>query len=539
MKKQLLIKSSDEWILGKKPTDKQLVYPDGHFIFDLGDISKIPVVNIFDQFFTNPLEESRQAGMDILRMIAEPAFIWMASKILLDVTLSPLQAAIYSEIYNRPYPLLVASRGFAKSFGLGVILMLKAALTAPIVHGGPGMQAVVVGSGFRQSKIIFEYIERLWNKAPVLQSICGKGDGIKKEQDRFSIQINGNKIIFIPLGDGNKIRGLRASILAVDEMNSVNTEVFETVVAGFTAVSMDPISNIEYYKKMKYLRSIKDYDGLKELASTFTQHRNQVIMTGTAGHQFQPFYKYYNKYKLFIESQGDIDFLKRHLSSDEIPKKFDYKDYSICHIPYSLIQKEVEGFMDEASVSRSQATMDTTTYDQEYEAIFTKDSVGFFKASVIHKNTEKFRIGKTGDNIGDNMCQGHVFGIDVASEFDKFAVTVLGVYGNHAKVVNVWSTNRKSFEARQKVGETDMTEYYSFCVRKVRELIQCYPPLQGHPAGAYIACDEGGGGHSIREAFHDLDKLKDNERPIYEIVDPQVPKMTDTMEGESPWKMGE
>ena len=908
-----------------------MVFPDNHFVLGLGDISKIRTIDIFDKFFTNPIEEARYEGIDILRMIAEPAFIWMAAKILLGVTLTPIQAAIYSEIYNRPYSLLVASRGFSKSFGLGLILILKAVLTAPKIHGGTGMQAVVVGSGFRQSKIIFEYINGLWERAPVLRSICGEGDGPYREQDRFTMRINGNSIIFIPLGNGERVRGLRATMLLClekdslvetdqglvriqdfdnfgnkrvvtgnpdipyerpvnfirtnktdvyeiiteygfrlrcsehhqlmtpngwkigknlkageyvesanyykfpekyviddetgdildertawfmgvciskgsigrkyrisikntdrklidklaaewnmavtvqpakmdargfqcgesytaalqdkpfrqklarwgmeytncygkkipsailqsprsvvvaflsglfegdgsgfamrdhkgyirfdaayysvserlcrdvhilvhklgyvgglhsrlcrnskisseklqwmvrfneqegmalakelnierfnanlakvdiadrqdegvaydkfrdkwvghyrylgksvkkrfktkkaaikfreqgkalprflkirsvkkleeqqvlydytlpstksfyaegvrnhncDEFNSTATDVFETVIAGFTAVSSDPISNVEYYKKMKYLRSINDIDGLKELQNSFTVHRNQTILMGTAGHQFQPFYKYFNKYKHIIESHGDMDYLKRNITAEEIPENLDYRDYSICHVPYSLIKEEVEGFMDEASVSKSKATMDSDRFLNEYEAIFTKDSTGFFKMSVINANTQKYRISKTGDNVGENYCLGHVFGVDVASEFDKFAVCVLAIYPNHAKVVNMWTMNRKSFEERKHLKLTNITEYYSFCVRKIRELIQCFPPLMSHPNGAYIACDSQGGGNAIREAFHDLDKVKDNESLIYEIIVPGEEKMSDGLEGE-------
>ena len=532
-RKQLLIKQSDSWLFGPRPTANQLVFPTMEsFVFDLGDISKIPTVDIFDQFFTSPIEEAKKEGMDILRMISEPAFIWMAAKMLLDVTLTPLQAAIYSEIYNRPYPLLVASRGFAKSYGLGVILMLKAALTTPIIHGGPGMQAVVMGSGFRQSKIIFEYIERLWKQGHMLRSICGKGDGIHKEQDRFTIQINGNKLIFIPMGDGEKIRGLRATILVVDEINSTNTEILEKVAGGFTAVQSDPIGAVAYYKKAKYLRSIKDYDGLKELADTFTVRKNQIIYMGTAGHQFQPFYKYYNRYKLYIESQGNVDELKKHMPVEEIPDKFNYQDYSICQIPYSLIKDDAEGFMDEAAVARSKSLMDSATFDNEYEAVFTKDSAGFFKASVIHRNKEPYKVKEIGDQVGENYCLGHLFGIDVASEFDKFAVCVLGIYPNHAKVKCVWTTDRKSFEKRREMGKTKTSEYYSFCTRRVRELISCFPPLMSHPTGAYIGCDVGGGGVAIRESFKDLEKLRPGERPIYEITDSTEPKYSDTLEGD-------
>jgi hypothetical protein len=53
-----------------------------------------------------------------------------------------------------------------------------------------------------------------------------------------------------------------------------------------------------------------------------------------------------------------------------------------------------------------------------------------------------------------------------------------------------------------------------------------------HPLGACLACDVGGGGVAIREAFHDKEKLRHDERPIYEIIDPTDYKFTDSQEGD-------
>jgi len=47
----------------------------------------------------------------------------------------------------------------------------------------------------------------------------------------------------IPLGDGTKIRGLRAHIIISDEFSSVPPDIYETVVVGFAAVSADPVIN--------------------------------------------------------------------------------------------------------------------------------------------------------------------------------------------------------------------------------------------------------------------------------------------------------
>jgi hypothetical protein len=54
-----------------------------------------------------------------------------------------------------------------------------------------------------------------------------------------------------------------------------------------------------------------------------------------------------------------------------------------------------------------------------------------------------------------------------------------------------------------------------------------------HPTGAYLACDIGGGGVAVRETFHDKEKLRVDERPIYEIIVPDDGyKYSDGLEGD-------
>ena len=55
-----------------------------------------------------------------------------------------------------------------------------------------------------------------------------------KREDKRDIK---EESMAVPLGDGSKIRGLRAHTIIADEFNSIPVDIYETVVAGFTAVS--------------------------------------------------------------------------------------------------------------------------------------------------------------------------------------------------------------------------------------------------------------------------------------------------------------
>ena len=93
--------------------------------------------------------------LHILRLMRNPTYFSFTCKHLLNIELLPIQAAILKEMWVRPFPMFVASRGFGKSWLLAVYSMLRCALV-------PNSKVVIVGAAFRQSKVIFEYMETIW-----------------------------------------------------------------------------------------------------------------------------------------------------------------------------------------------------------------------------------------------------------------------------------------------------------------------------------------------------------------------------------------
>jgi len=166
----------------------------------------------------NPLinrthDEIKRPDLHIIRLMREAKYVGFTAKTLLDIELLPVQIAILREFWIRPFPMFVASRGFGKSWLMAVYAMLKCALI-------PETKVVIVGAAFRQSKIIFEYMETLWRNAPVLRSVCDSNSGPRRDVDRCTMRINDSWAIAVPLGDGQKIRGLRAHTIIADEFGS-------------------------------------------------------------------------------------------------------------------------------------------------------------------------------------------------------------------------------------------------------------------------------------------------------------------------------
>jgi len=173
----------------------------------LGDLNGLEVNN---PLICRSPEDIENPGLLEVKSMRSVKNLIFAAKILLDIDLLPVQGAILEELWNSPFPMYIASRGFGKSFLLAVYATLKCILE-------PGTKVVVVGSAFRQSRIIYEYMDTIWKNAPILRSVCSNESGPRQAVDRCLMVINESSAIFVPLGDGSKIRGLRAHIIIADE----------------------------------------------------------------------------------------------------------------------------------------------------------------------------------------------------------------------------------------------------------------------------------------------------------------------------------
>jgi hypothetical protein len=484
----------------------------------LGDLSKIQVDK--NLMIHRSKIDIEQPDLHLIKILRNPQYIGSTCKLLFGIELHPIQIAIIQEFWIRSFPMYIASRGWGKSFLLALYSVLRCSFY-------PGTKIVIVGAAFRQSKIIFEYMETIWRSSPILRSIFnGNDDGPRRDVDRCTMRLGDSWAIAIPLGDGSKIRGLRAHIIIADEFASISPDIYETVVSGFAAVSASPIQNVKEEAKKQAMRSCGLWN--EELEVLNKKMGNQAIISGTADYAFKHFASYWRRYKTIIESKGDISKLEEMFKGD-IPSNFNWRDYSIIRIPYELIPK---GFMDDKQVSRAKATIHNGIYNMEYAACFVSDSEGFFRRSLIENcvvsDNNPIIVGDK-KIIFDAVTQGHtdhkyVYGIDPASEQDNFSIVILELHENHSRIVYCWTTNRSNFKERQKTGLVKEHDFYGFCARKIRNLMKTFPP-------AKIGLDAQGGGVSIEEALHDPNKLEDGELLIWPIIDPNKSKDTDDQSG--------
>lgn len=201
--------------------------------FGLGDVSRIHTDNPL------PSPNDPQFEKRLIQIMSSPEYFYFAVKTLFtkpndknQPLISPsIHIATLNILWHYPFPMLIAHRGYSKSFLLAEYSMLRALLNQ-------GSKITFIGAGFRQAKQLFNYAENLWNGSSILRDIVGDDgrNGPHKEADRWTIRLGDSLISAIPLGDGEKIRGERSNYLLVDEFKCIDGECLVETNLGLIAI---------------------------------------------------------------------------------------------------------------------------------------------------------------------------------------------------------------------------------------------------------------------------------------------------------------
>lgn len=415
---------------------------------------------------------------------------WFVREILCNqegkpLELLPFQMVMIEMLWKKKFPMILACRGAGKTFILAIYCILRAILV-------PGSRIVICGAGFRQAKLVFKYIETVYNASPVLQECCS--DRPKKGSDEAYLEIGLSRISAIPIGDGEKVRGMRATVLILDEFASIPEEIYEVVLAPFTAVHANPARRVQITQFAKRIKKLGGDRRVVDAIMNTLDFGNQIVISGTASYQTNHFYKRYKIYKMFVNSGGNRTKLKRVIEEQSLAttgkvKKVDPQDiekmtrtwrhYAIFQLPF---QGMPEGFLDEDVIRSNRASFSATRFAMEYEAKFPEDSDGFIKRSWIEASTPRQSDLNDPVNIelyGDPRSR-YVMGVDPARHNDNIAAVVLKLTprGNELVYVSAW--NRTA---------------YKESAHKIREICKRFNI-------EHIAMDKGGGGDSVLDWLH-------------------------------------
>jgi len=309
--------------------------------------------------------------------------------------------------------------------------------------------------------------------------------------------------------------------LISEEFASMNRQIFEEVMSGFLSVASSPVEQIKlnarHQTMKKYKIPIPKSDGNKDFM------QNQLILCGTAHYKINHFYHYFTKWHSIIESKKNPKILEGMFDDPNDAKNINPDDYCITRVPIELV---TGGYMDMDQVNRIKVSTTKDVYLREYSAVFSNDSDGFFKNSLIESCTvteddpQRFSPALYGD-----ISKKYVYGVDPAYQGDNFAIVILEINDDHRRIVHVWTTQSSDHKQRLKAGLIAEHDYYHFCMRKIRDLMKRFPC-------EYIAIDSQGGGKAVMEALTDITKIRPGEHVILPTIEPgEKGKETDHMPG--------
>lgn len=398
----------------------------------------------------------------------------------LGVELMPHQSILMSVLLRKPYVMMILSRGAAKTFCLGVYAALRAMITS-------GSKIVLVGANRRQSLFIFNETSKIYyNKnAKLFYDCCVKAPTFQPEESYLLVKGSDktSKISSTPLASGNKIRGLRATHLLVDEANIVPEDIYKTVLSPMGAVSSD---NVEAYKRhLREQELIKA--GIILEKDSIEMSSNQIILSSSAGYKFQFLYKEYESYRNSI-----LQSINEGKSSP----------YAIVQMSWEAIDILSPNYLDKASIERDKKTFSFDRFTSEYEGQFVSDSSGFYPRSLLENRTIP-RNQLPSVEIKSDDSSIYIMAIDPSSA-DNAQNDYFGIAIGRIDLIN------KKLYIINATGSTGQGWVHH--VNLVKQYIKDFKPK-------YIVCDKFGGGAALSSVLQAEEYMKkeDGHNLIYSL----------------------
>lgn len=153
----------------------------------------------------------------------------------LKIKLLDHQKEWLSEICRRDFLQFRGPRASGKTYTLALYTII--ALSEVF-----GRNRVIVTSPvFRNTKLIAEIVNSLMSKVHLRYDYQ-----LILNSDKVTIKFGENTAYFLPIGNGEKIRGMRGNIILVDNRHYVDDKIIDLIYSGLAAVSSDPFSTSKY-----------------------------------------------------------------------------------------------------------------------------------------------------------------------------------------------------------------------------------------------------------------------------------------------------
>lgn len=337
----------------------------------------------------------------------------LACQILLGIKLEKFQEITLYGMFNRNFIMLVWSRGASKSFLTAVYCILKCIFE-------PQTKILIASSTFRTSRRIFNEVEKILNSPnAILASQCFKGTLKRSDEWILFTAEGGGTVTAIPLG-GERVRGIRAQVLCLDELLTIPEETIKTILMPFLNVPIDVAQRIEIRDRETEL--IKE-GALKEEERIKFPNTAQMIGLSSASYTFEYLYQTYKFWCDIIDNPSILDDQK--VLQDDSSKVLKDSSYFVSQLSYEAIP---EHMVDQAAVQAAKSQDGTNSFMREYGAQFIDGGDGYFSPKKMSEATVPDGLYPTTKVAKDNE-NVHLLAIDSnfsnAKNADYFAMCVL------------------------------------------------------------------------------------------------------------------
>lgn len=381
---------------------------------------------------------------------------------LLGVELEDIQRVIFRDIWFCDYVIVVACRGLGKSFLQALLATLRALLY-------PGHRVGLIGSSYRQAKVMFREVEALYQASEIFREATVrppiKSTDMCEVRFKPAGKYSGSSILAIPLGnDGSKIRGQRFFTICCDEFAQIPPDIFNLVIRPMGATEHNPIENVKRIRRKNELIKL----GLEAEEEIST---NKIIMSSSGSFKMNHMWERMKHYWKKIDV-GDPAYAVHQCAHWDLP----------------------EGFLNKSNIEEAKETMPNVLFEMEYCGAMISDSEGLFRASVIescvaNQMSNYFTVKPIG-----SKDSRYIMAVDPARSVDSFAILIFELCGSISKIV--YAT----------------TYFNTSSIDTVNEIFK----LRDNFNLSRIVMDSQGGGHNIKDL---LEAGIDGNKPILDILD--------------------
>jgi hypothetical protein len=322
----------------------------------------------------------------------------------LGLTLESYQELTINSFFNKNYCMLIWGRGCAKSFCAAIYCILKCIFE-------PGTKILIASINFRTSRRVFNEIERfLSSPGAALAKQCF---GLKsKRNDQFEWEINGGSITAIPL-TGEKIRGIRANVLILDEFLLLPAEIIDNVLIPFLSSPRDVGERIKVRRLEEELikKGLLHPDDKQIFENT-----SQMLALSSASYTFEHLFDVHQKWAHLIEHPED-----QETKDGELPGS-----YFISQLSYEALPQHM---VDQAAIQVAKSGGSSHhSFLREYCARFIDGGDSYFSPQKMHLCTVPDGEYPTTKVVGD-PDKKYILSIDpnfsASRSADYFAMSII------------------------------------------------------------------------------------------------------------------